>query len=175
MIIPFSNRSFMQVSFVVDDIHEAMEHWLNSAGIGPFFLVQGVTIEDQVYRGQPTQLDVSYALAQMGDIQLELVCQHNDTPSVYRDTVPAGTSGFHHMAIYTDNYDRDLAEYTATGAEVAFSGSFGGKRFCYADTSGTVGCMVELIEKNEAHDDFFARIRAAAVDWNGSDPIRPAF
>lgn len=175
LIAPFSNRNYMQVSFVVPDIQVAMEYWLKQAGVGPFFLVQGVSIEDQLYRGQPTSLDVSYALTQVGDVQLELVCQHNNINSVYRDTIAPGATGFHHVGVYTNDYDRDLAEYAESGSEVAFSGSFGGKRFCYVDTSAALGGMVELIEQNEAHDEFFARIKHAAATWDGRKPIRPAF
>jgi Glyoxalase/Bleomycin resistance protein/Dioxygenase superfamily len=171
------NRRIMQNSWVVHDIEAAMRQWLRSAGVGPFFVVKGVTLEDQRYRGKPApkSIDVTFALAQAGDIQIELVCQHNDVPSAYRDTVPAGRSAFHHMALYSHEYDSDLADYTRQGYEVAFSGAFAGKRFCYVDTSADIGCMIELIEASEAQEGFFKRIIDAAKDWDGSDPIRPAF
>lgn len=172
---PFPNRRFMQNSWVVNDIQQAMNFWIESAGVGPFFLVQGATIEHQLYRGQPTRVEAEFALAQAGDMQIELVRQLNDAPSAYRDTLPRGQEGFHHMALYCTDYDADLAAYTSAGASIAFSGSFDGKRFCYLDTSPTLGCMIELIEASTAQDAFFSRIRAAARDWDGSDPIRPAF
>ncbi|HEY8385219.1 MAG TPA: VOC family protein [Porticoccaceae bacterium] len=172
---PFGNRTIIQNSWIVTDIHAAMAAWTKNTGIGPFFLVEDVTIEDQLYRGQPTHLDVTYALAQAGDIQIELVCQHNDVPSAYRDTIPAGSSGFHHVALYCTDYDADLAAYQSAGAEVAFSGCFGGKRFCYLDTSAALGFMVELIEASDAQDSFFRRLREAAHNWDGRDPVRPAF
>ena len=174
--LPFINKQIMQNSWIVRDLDAAVEHWLKTTGIGPFYLVKGVTIEDQLYRGQPTHIEVSYALAQAGEIQVELVCQHNDVPSAYRDTVPADAEmAFHHMAIYTGDYDADLAAYQAAGAEVAFSGGFAGKRFCYVDTSRTIGCMIELIEHSEAQDSFFTLLRESARDWDGTDPIRNAF
>jgi Glyoxalase/Bleomycin resistance protein/Dioxygenase superfamily len=172
----FDNRRFMQNSWVVTDIHAAMRHWTRVAGVGPFFLVEGITIDDQRYRGKPTaSVDASFALAQAGDLQIELVQQNNDVPSAYRDTVPKGRSAFHHMAIYCSDYDRDLAAYLAAGNEVAFSASAGGKRYCYVDTSATLGCMVELIEQSPLQSEFFARIRTAGENWDGRDPVRPAF
>jgi Glyoxalase/Bleomycin resistance protein/Dioxygenase superfamily len=174
--IPFSNRRVMQNSWVVSDIRAAMRHWNRTASIGPFFLVEGITIDDQHYRGKPTpNVDATFALAQAGDIQIELVQQNNDANSAYRDTVPNGRSAFHHVAIYCADYDRDLAEYLAAGSDVAFSGSAGGKRFCYVDTSAALGCMVELIEQSPLQDEFFARIRSAAANWDGRDPVRTAF
>jgi Glyoxalase/Bleomycin resistance protein/Dioxygenase superfamily len=171
------NRRVIQNSWVVHDIDAAMDHWVRTAGVGPFFLVKDITIDDQCYRGKPAaqSLDVTFALAQAGDIQIELVAQHNDVPSAYRDTIPAGRSGFHHMALYSLDYDADLEDYRKAGAEVAFSGAFGGKRYCYVDTSASLGCMVELIEASSVQDEFFARIAAAAQGWDGSDAIRPAF
>ncbi|NHO66833.1 VOC family protein [Aestuariicella hydrocarbonica] len=165
----------MQNSWVVNDLQQAMRFWTRTAGIGPFFHVQGVTIEEQLYRGMPTQVEAEFALAQAGDIQIELVCQLNDAPSAYRDTIPKGQEGFHHMALYCDDYDVDLASYTKTGTKVAFSGSVGGKRFCYLDTSATLGCMIELIEASSSQAEFFQRIQREASEWDGNNPIRPAF
>ena len=171
------NRKIMQNSWVVTDIGAAMQHWVRTAGIGPFFVVKGLTLDDQCYRGKPAakSIEVTFALAQAGDIQIELVEQHNDVKSAYRDLIAAGRSGFHHMALYSDDYDADLADYTRAGFEVAFSGAFAGKRFCYVDTSASIGCMMELIEASDAQAGFFSKIIAAAIDWDGSDPIRPAF
>ena len=172
---PFANRRIIQNSWVVPDIHAAMREWIATAGIGPFFLVEGITIEEQRHRGRPTDVEVSFALAQAGDVQVELVCQHNDAPSAYRDTVANGATAFHHVAYYCEAYDRDLADLRDRGSEIAFSGSFGGKRFAYLDTSMRLGAMVELIEASDVQAEFFARIRNAAAEWDGRDPIRPAF
>jgi hypothetical protein len=171
------NRKIIQNSWVVPDIDAAMRQWVRTTGIGPFFVVKGVTLDDQCYRGKPAakSIDVTFALAQAGDIQIELVEQHNDVKSAYRDLVPAGRSGFHHMALYSHDYDADLADYTRAGFDVAFSGAFAGKRFCYVDTSPAIGYMMELIEASEAQAGFFEKIIAAAKDWDGTDPVRPAF
>ncbi len=167
----------MQNSWVVHDIDAAMALWTRTAGVGPFFVVKGITLEDQRYRGKPAgqSIEVTFALAQAGDLQIELVCQHNDVPSAYRDTVPAGRSAFHHMALYTHDYDKDRQDYLGAGCAEAFSGAFAGKRFCYIDTSASLGCMVELIEASAAQEEFFKRIAGAAQGWDGTEPVRPAF
>lgn len=175
MLAHLRNRRVIQNSWVVADLETAMRNWTGTTGIGPFFVVSNVSIDEQKYRGHETSIDVTIALAQAGDIQIELVAQHNDAPSAYRDLVPAGQSAFHHVAFFSTDYDADLKAYRDRGVEMAFSGSFAGKRFCYLDTSPTLGHMVELIEDSAAQRDFFAKIRAAAENWDGSDPIRPAF
>src|SRR3546814_20532069 len=82
--------------------------------------------------GKPTgSIDITAAMAQAGDMQIELVCQNDEQPSFWRDVVPAGQSGLHHMALYCQNYDADLAAYTDAGIEVAFSGLMMGNRECW--------------------------------------------
>ena len=79
------------------------------------------------------------------------------------------------MALYSMDYDRDLASYVEQGLVPAFEGKFAGKRFAYVDTSAVLGCMVELIEDSPVQREFFAKIADAAKDWDGRNPIRRGF
>src|SRR3546814_10812787 len=107
----------------VSDIHAAMAARTLSSGAGPFFFLSTIEFGEPRYRGKPTgSIDITAAMAQAGDMQIELVCQNDEQPSFWRDVVTAGQSGLHHMALYCQNYDADLAAYTAAGIEVAFSG-----------------------------------------------------
>ena len=96
----FPDKRFMQMCWVVTDIHAAIATWTRSTGVGPFFFFENVTFEDGRYRGKPAQMaDHKAAIAQAGDIQIELVCQTDDTPSIWRDVVPKGKASFHHAAL----------------------------------------------------------------------------
>lgn len=167
----------MQVALMVDDIESACMNWVRTTGIGPFFHVPRIVLEEYDYRGRAASgLDFSVAIAQSGGVQIELVQQHCDSPSAYRDTIAKGQGGFHHLAIYTGDYDAAYAGYVDQGFAAAVDGSFGGFRFSYIDTSAAIGCMIELIEENPLQGDFFARIADAARNWDGvTDPIRPGF
>lgn len=170
-------RHVMQVALIVEDIGEACAAWTRTTGIGPFFHAPHIVLDEYDYRGvRSGGLDFSVAIAQSGGVQIELVQQHSDAPSAYRDTIAKGQSGFHHLAVYTDDYDALHARYLGQGFVAAVDGVFGGHRFSYIDTSAAIGCMIELIEGNPVHADFFRRIAEAAEDWDGvSNPIRPAF
>jgi len=175
--IPVGNRNFiprfMQVCWVVPDLHVAVNHWVNTAGVGPFFLFEKVEFDNPVYRGKPTEnIDIIAAMAQAGDVQIELVSQKDDKPSIFRDVVPAGKTGLHHMALYCKDYDADLAAYTKAGSVVAFSGLMMGARTCWIDTTATLGFMVELIEANPVADHVFEQFRSAAQNWDGENPLR---
>jgi Glyoxalase/Bleomycin resistance protein/Dioxygenase superfamily len=168
------NRRVLQNSWVVEDLEQAAMAWVRTTGVGPFFIVPHIQLEGR-YRGRPVDIDFSVALAQGGGVQIELIQQHNNGPSAYRDIYKAGSTGFHHIAIYCMDYDRDYASYIDQGFISAFEGSFDHKRFAYIDTSPAIGCMVELIEDSAIQRDFFARIIAGAEDWDGRDPIRQGF
>ena len=171
--LPFPNQKFMQVCWVVPDVHAAMAAWTKTTGVGPFFYFETVPFVDPLYRGQPAEpVDTEAAMAQAGDIQIELVTQRDDKPSFWNEVVPAGQSGLHHMALYCQDYDAELAAYTNAGFEVAFSIKMMGARTCWVDTTPTLGFMVELIEANPIADSVFEQFRIAAQGWDGRDPVR---
>lgn len=170
---PTRNRNFMQLCWVVPDIRAAMASWTRTAGVGPFFLFDKVTYDEPRYRGQPTEFcDITAAIAQAGDVQIELVCQNDDKPSIFRDVVPAGKTGFHHMALYCKDYEAELAAYQKAGAELVFSGLMMGHKVGWLDTTATLGYMTEIITANEIADAVFARFRESAKNWDGKDPVR---
>lgn len=53
-----------------------------------------------------------------------------------------------------------------------FDGLMMNARVAWLDTVGTLGFMVELITANPVADSVFSAIRAAAEDWDGSNPVR---
>lgn len=167
------NQRFMQLCWVVPDLEAAVNHWVSTSGVGPFFLFEKVEFDNPMYRGKPTKnIDITAAMAQAGDVQIELVCQNDNLPSIFRDVVPAGKSGLHHMALYCHDYDADLAAYVNAGAEVAFNGLMMGARTCWLDTTSTLGFMVELIEANPIADAVFEQFRSAAKEWDKKNPLR---
>jgi len=169
----FTNQRFMQICWVVPDIEVAVKNWVDTAGVGPFFLFEKVTFDNPIYRGRPTQcVDITAAMAQAGDVQIELVCQNDDRPSIFRDVVPAGKTGLHHMALYSHDYDAELAAYLNAGTEVAFSGLMMGAKVCWLETTSKLGFMVELIEANPVADSVFGQFRSAAQSWDGKNPLR---
>jgi hypothetical protein len=162
----------MQMCWVVPDLHTAIETWSRTAGVGPFFWFDGVGCIDGHYRGVAAEFpDVTAAIAYAGDLQIELVCQDNDQPGVFRDVFERGQSGLHHMALVCTYYEFERDAYIAGGAELAFEGRIGNSRTCWVDTTPTLGFMVELLEPSPAREKGFAAMRAAAESWDGADPI----
>lgn len=157
----------VQMAWVVPSLEEAIRHWHATLGVGPFLVNRNLPISRPRHRGVPVETRFSTAIAQSGDMQIELVEQHDDTPSAYRDTVAKGATGFHHVAYIAADYDAALAHFGAF--PVAADGWFGDMRFAYVDTWASLGHMIEIVEDKPAIRAFFAAVRQAGETWDG-DP-----
>jgi hypothetical protein len=74
----------IQNGYVVRNIEAAMRHWIDVLGVGPWFYIDHLPVADFQYKGQPSPVDVSLALANSGTLQIELIQQRNDAPSLYQ-------------------------------------------------------------------------------------------
>lgn len=170
---PFSLSPVMQNAFVVDDLERALEHWTGVMGVGPFYLFEHISFRNLLYRGRPAApIDLTVAIGYWDNLQIELICQHDDTPSIYREFADAHGSGMHHMGVMSNILAADLAHLAQLGVQPVLQGSAAGMRFAYVETDHHPGGMIELIEATEGARAFFARMREAAREWDGRDPIR---
>ncbi len=170
-MIPLGS-SIVQMAWVVNDLEEAARRFSRIYGCGPFLMNRHIKLGDPRYRGQPMATDFSTALAQAGEVQIELIVQHDETPSVYRDLHAAGSEGFHHIAVIVPDVALEVERYRALGFEVGFSGRFGTAEFAYIDTSPAIGHMIEILPDVPMLRGFFGMVRRAGEDWDGSEVIR---
>tara|TARA_B100000470_G_scaffold176787_1_gene141042 strand:- start:48 stop:569 length:522 start_codon:yes stop_codon:yes gene_type:complete len=167
-----TNRTVFQNAWVVSDLESACMKWVNQMGIGPFFVSNYEDAFTEVtYRNQPAELSMRVALAQAGPVQIELI-EPLTQQCAYRDVVSAGQSGFHHMCVWSEDFEADQAYFEELGYVAANTGRSGITQFAYFDTRAFMGCMLELVTRHAAIETRFAEIAAAAVNWDGSDPIR---
>jgi len=171
------SRFFGQVrqnGYVVKDVEAAMRYWSETLGVGPFFYAPRVPVKNFHYRGVPQAIEVSVALANSGPLQIELVQQRNDVPSMYKAFLDAGHTGLQHIAYWTESFDQDIARLTAQGLQVVMSGEVGERgRYAYFDTEFHPGSVIELSEVAGPKGRLFRLIREASEGWNGKEPVRP--
>ena len=67
-----------QNGYVVRDIEAAMKHWIEVMGVGPWFYIEDVKTDWFKHRGIDSDVKMSIALANSGDLQIELIQQRND-------------------------------------------------------------------------------------------------
>lgn len=162
-----------QNGYVVRDIEASMRHWTEVMGVGPFFYLETVDIENFQCRGVAGKPDVSIALANTGDLQIELIQQHCDTPTMYREFLEAGHEGLQHMSYWSTDYQADHARFLDLGYKVGQEGEIGDNgEFCYFDTQTHPGTVVEISNIAGEKGSFFDYIKRKAYEWDGSEPIR---
>jgi hypothetical protein len=162
-----------QNAFVVNDLKAGMKRWHEVNGAGPFHYTEMVfTAEEFCYRGRSSPLSFSMAVGYLGNIQIELVQLHDDTPCAFHDVYKRGQEGMHHIGIIADDYDRTFTRY-ARQYDVAQSGTCMGMRFVHFDTRRDFGCMIEIIESHPLVHTTRELTLTTARGWDGKEPYRP--
>lgn len=167
-------ETIRQVAYVVRDLDAALKYWVDVLGVGPFYKFENFVLGDQVYRGQPSNVDLTLALGNSGAVQIELILQNNDEPSVYKEFLDAGRVGVHHFGLMPKDYAAEYAKYRDLGHEAAFEATVGGANLVYFDTVDALGHFTELWDNADVFKDLFDLIENAAKGWDGKDPVRPS-
>jgi hypothetical protein len=167
-ILPGSIR---QIGYVVTDLDRAMQSWID-LGVGPWFVIRGLPIRAR-YRGDPCETTLTLALSNSGEMQLELIQQADDTPSIFTEFLKTHGPGYHQLAYWADNFEATMKAIETAGWPVVWSGGEGfGVRFAYVEPPNSPATIVEISELTEAQAASARFIRDAAATWDGSDPIR---
>jgi catechol 2,3-dioxygenase-like lactoylglutathione lyase family enzyme len=132
---------------VVTDLDAALDHWVGVLGIGPWHVYGHLPVQDFSYRGTPATIDMTIALSQQGQLQLELIAQHDETPSVYRDFLELnhGRGGLHHLAFWPEDMDAATQQALDLGWVLGMQGRVGSSGwFKYFLTEAHGGTVMEL-------------------------------
>ena len=147
-----------------------MRRHAQAMGIGPWFLLQRFTPAEALYRDRPTALVISVAFSYSGETMLELIQQHDNSASVFRDVVDKRGYGLHHLGMGAAEYDTALQSHRANGWVPAFSARTTGRLVMLEHDDFPY--LLELLEMDPKRAALFASIRTAAHGWNGAEPIR---
>lgn len=160
-----------QIGYVVTDLDAAIHSWL-SMGVGPWYVLPGIT-QNAEHHGTPCQVTATLALANSGDMQVELIRQDDDTPSIYTEFLATKGPGLHQLAYWVHDYDAAMTAACEAGWPVVWLGNGEtGVRYSYLVPPAGAAAVVELMELNELSQGLATLVRDAAVDWDGSDPVR---
>jgi hypothetical protein len=168
---PEGEYRFFQVGFFVEDLIAAAGRWARVFGVGPFLVLPRM-MTTCTYRGRESSPDVQVAAAQAGPVQIELIQQHCDTPSVFRDLFPQGGKGLHQLCTVTNDYDGKKAYYEGLGYEVAGEIAARGHRVAYIDTVADFGFFTEVVASSPGFLAQLADLSQTCADWDGTDPVR---
>jgi hypothetical protein len=169
---PDGEYRFFQLGHVVSDIVSAAMRWSSTFGIGPFHVLPVIDQQLTHADGEVRTLRIQVAVAQAGPVQIELIQQHCDTPSLYRDWSKNGTSAFHQVASVTSDYVAKLAHFETLGYEVAAESLGGSFRVAYVDTVAAFGFYTEVVEHTPRFMEQLDAISRTCATWDGTDPVR---
>ncbi len=144
----FWSRTY-QIGVVVRDLAKAAAFY-ERLGIGPF--VEGPSahaIERKIYGRDAPDVVVKGLIAQMGDIEFELL-QPVSGDGIQMEFLKTRGEGVVHLCAHTDDLDRDVEALTALGCEVISLGVLDdGGKFAYFDTREVGGLILELFQPGE--------------------------
>jgi hypothetical protein len=162
-----------QMGFVVRDIDKAMRHWVEVCGIGPWYLAEKLPLNGFWYKEKRyDDIHLTIALANSGDVQLELIQQRDDTPTMYQDFLAAGHEGLQHWSSWPENYRELLDRAVTNGWTIGQRGESPRGPFVYFLNEDHPGTVIEMAELTPTRRRIFDAVCEAAIDWDGRDPIR---
>jgi len=162
-----------QVGYVVRDLDRTVADWLK-LGVGPWFVLRGQP-QSVLYRGRPCTVTVSMAFANSGDLQIELIQQEGDEPSIFTEYLASGHAGVHQLTWWATDFPAALKSAEALGWPVVWSGGEEGKgaRYVYLEPSAGPAPIIEIMEITPSTEGLAKLVREAADGWDGTAPVRP--
>jgi len=121
-------KGINQIAIVVENLELVAENYCKILGIGPWAIFDWSSplVYDRTYRGERAWAREKIALAQVGEVQLEMV-QPVDGPSIYQDWLEEYGERLHHLNFLVDDVDQAVAALAEEGFPSLQSGKFGPK------------------------------------------------
>lgn len=170
----------VQQGYVLPNVGSALKDFL-AAGFGPFFRMPPTELVSY-YRGERSDVVLSGAFSFTGDQQIELLCQDNEAPSIYREFLehsPRG--GLHHVSMWADDVWEKVAELNSPAKrfEVVQENVLGPDPerrneiyLARVDAPPAPSLTIQIMEPTDGNRSFFAFMKEAADGWDGADPVR---
>ena len=136
--------AIFQHAYYVSSIDEKVRQWSELFGAGPFQIQRHHRTDRFTYRGTAREADVSYAFGYLGDLMIQFIEQHDETPSIYRDMYRPGEEGFHHVAYLVHDFAAERRRLLDAGFELACELWAGGVNAAYFDTRSVTGGFTEI-------------------------------
>lgn len=164
----------LQLGFVVRDLDAAMHHWINTLQVGPFLHLEhgtGRPPAPSLFRGQPQRIELRLAFAYFGDIQIELIEQVNDAPSVYTEFLAAGREGLQHFGYAVPDFAKAHSGLIENGylpeLEIPIAGH--SERITYFRSPAAIGPMIEIVPPQWRAAR--AMVKAHLATWRGPGQV----
>jgi len=159
-----------QIAWVVDDLHAAIEPWI-ALGVGPFFVFQHLKVNG-LYYGKAVEIDMSAALGYWGEVQIELIVQHNAADSIYSTWRDSGQKGPNHILLAAADFAAAQAALTAAGGVIAQEATIPGMAQLNYFDMGPSRPYIEIGQAFPGMIREIGRMRDETNLYDGTRPVR---
>jgi methylmalonyl-CoA/ethylmalonyl-CoA epimerase len=162
-------------AYVVEDIEATVNRLVDQLGAGPFFLIEGVPLENVLSRGEPAEFVHNSAFGSCGGGAIELIEAVSLAPERVDKRFSGRRPGIHHIGYAVPPTEvADLrSSLDERGLPQYLSAQLGEVDTTLHDASTTLGHDIEIHVDSEGLRDFFEMVKGAAQGWDGSEPLRP--
>ncbi len=165
-----------QLGYIVKDLDAALNFWVKVLGVGPWAVVKDLSPTNFNYRGKPGELVMDCAVANSGDLQIELIQSKSKSPNFYTECLEKGMTGIHHVSFWQDpaHFDDAYNHLVSNGFKLAQSGEVGGPdgKFAYLDNENYPGVIIEISKLGGPKAIMYRVLADVCRYWDGEDPIR---
>lgn len=169
-------RRFHHIGYVVPDLADAVDRFARILRAGPFLSIGHVPLPDATWRGEPAVYDHSTAFGMWGDTLVEISQVHEAAPGALGAFMGAGEPAHvGHAAWLVDDLDDETTKLQQLGLELVHTGSAGPVRAHWFDGGAVFGHPIEVLRRCPENLSLYSAVREAAVGWDGTEPLRPAF
>lgn len=152
-----------QLSYWVEDVDAAAEHFAKVFGAGPFLKMGPLKFEKAIVHGKPADPELIIALGMWGQIQVEFVQKVNAEAHLFDDF----GYGFNHINICVDDVEGTVRQLEKDGYEVGMYMESSGAPIYYMNSMNKIGHCIELHAPNPT----IAMCKKAVELWDGKDPL----
>jgi catechol 2,3-dioxygenase-like lactoylglutathione lyase family enzyme len=160
------------IGYVVDDLATAVERFATTLGAGPFLAIEHMKFDEVTYRGGPATYDHSSAFGAYGPLLVEVTQVHSAEPAGLLEALGAPRPGVGHLGFLVDSPGEEVERLRGAGCEIFHTGRTGPAEATWLTGGELFGHSIELLRRAPQLEGFYAQARAAAVDWDGSEPLR---
>jgi Glyoxalase/Bleomycin resistance protein/Dioxygenase superfamily len=177
--VPFADHPFHgpihHLGYVVEDLEATVQRLVSELGAGPFFVLRDVSFERLTSRGEAATFDHDSAFGQCGAMPIEVLQLKRLEPARVREAFSQPPPQLHHTAyvVAPERLAEAREDLERRGLPAFLHATQGDIDLTYHEAAHAIGHQVELHSNSQGLRDFFAMIKDASVEWDGSDRLRP--
>jgi hypothetical protein len=170
------NRNFgtiMQQGYIVEDVAATARQWAERLGVGPFYILDRIAMDQYYYRGVRTEVGLRLGFGYWGSIQIELIRPLSKTDTLYSRALRETPGQLNHCASVVEDLDALIASHKLQGCVIQSGQMPTGLKFAYLENYLPGGHHLELVQATDGALMAYAGMEKIAQRWDGKNPLRP--